>query len=303
MAHQIIKYIFILFFLNLSFVKAQDDLLQMLTQEQPKKKTPVYATFKATRVITGQSNEQVAAKHLNFVILHRFGSVNNGISDLFGLDIANIRFVFDYGLNDNIQLGFGRSSIRKTYDGNIKIKLLKQQKNGMPFSLSYYGNVAINTTPWENPNRNNLFTSRLSYLNQLIFSKKINDNFSILLAPTMVHENLVAKTNDLNTTASMGFGSSIKLTRSARFNIEYYPRITGLNNSTPPGIKHHNYLALGFDIETGGHVFQLMFTNGSGMLEQQMIRQTQTSWSDMGIRLGFNISRTFSFDKQQTKNW
>lgn len=282
---------------------AQDDLLSMLENEQPKKPAQVYATFKATRLISGQTNEQASPKHLNFVILHRFGSVNNGVSDLFGLDQANMRFVFDYGLNQNIQLGIGRTNIGKTYDGNIKIKLLKQNKQNMPVSLNYYGNVAVNTASWENPNRKNLFSSRLSYLNQLLITRKVNDNFSVLVAPTIVHYNLVALSSDANTMLAMGLGSSIKITRSTRFNIEYYPRLTAVNNSTPPGVTYFDYLALGFDIETGGHVFQLMFTNGVGMLEQHFIRQTQTNWTNAGIRLGFNISRTFSFDKTETKKW
>lgn len=305
MAHPITKLFLCVFLLNTTFALAQDDLLQMLEQQQPQKVTPVYATFKATRLITGQTNENVAAKHLNFVILHRFGTVNNGFIDLFGLDQANIRLALDYGINDNIQVGLARSSVGKTYDGNLKVKLLKQTKGkkGMPFGLTYYGNTAINADRWEQPNRNNLFSSRLSFLNQLIFTKKMNDYVSVLVAPTVVHQNLVAKTNDLNTTVALGLGTSIKLTRSTRFNVEYYPRLTGADNSTPPGVTHYNYLAVGFDIETGGHVFQLMFTNGAGMLEQHMIRQTQTSWTDAGVRLGFNISRTFSFDKSAEKKW
>jgi hypothetical protein len=291
--------------LNATFALAQDDLLQMLEQQQPQKPKPVYATFKATRLITGQTNENAAAKHLNFVILHRFGTVNNGFIDLFGLDQANIRLVLDYGINDNIQIGFARSSVGKTYDGNLKIKILKQTKGkkSIPFGLTYYGNIAVNANRWEQPDRNNLFSSRLSFFNQFIFTKKLNDFVSVLLAPTMVHQNLVAKTNDLNTTLALGMGTSVKLTRSTRFNVEYYPRLTGTNNSTPPGVTYYNYLAAGFDIETGGHVFQLMFTNGAGMLEQHMVRQTQNSWTNAGIRLGFNISRTFSFDKRAEKNW
>ncbi len=276
--------------------KAQDDLMNMLNSESSNKPVPVFATFKSTRVITGQSIEHVAAKHLNFVILHRFGEVNKGAYELWGLDMANMRLVFDYGITDRIQVGFARSSMNKTYDGNLKIKLLKQSKGkgGSPISLSYYGNVAINSMKWQDTSRQNYFTSRMSYFNQIIIARKFGDKLSLQITPTVVHQNLVKYTSDLNTTYALGLGGSIKLNRSFRFNFEYYPRLTGRDMLSASGSKLYDYLALGVDIETGGHVFQIMVCNGLGMLEQQMVRETTTQWSNAGVRLGFNINRTFS---------
>jgi hypothetical protein len=282
---------------------AQDDLLNMLENENPQKPVPVFATFKSTRVITGQSIEHVAGKHLNFVILHRFGEVNKGAYELWGLDQANIRLVLDYGITDRIQVGVARSSYGKTYDGNLKIKLLRQSKGkgGMPFSLGYYGNTAVSTMEWADPKRQNFFTSRMSFFNQLIFAKKFGDKLSLQIAPTMVHYNLVQLVADPNTTYSIGTGASIKLNRSLRLNVEYYHRLNGQDVPNAAGQKLYNYLGVGVDIETGGHVFQLMLCNGIGMLEQHMVRETSTQWSDGGIRLGFNISRTFSFDHSGDK--
>lgn len=295
--------VFSLFLLQATVLKAQDDLLDMLEKENPGKPTPVYATFKTTRVITGQSNEQVSAKHLNFVILHRFGNVNDGVSTLYGLDEANMRLVFDYGITRRIQVGVARTNMGKTYDGNLKIKILEQKKGGgSPITLSYYGNTAISSEEWADPNRHNYFTSRMSFFNQLILARKFGDAFSFQLAPTMVHQNLVTNTSDLNTTYALGVGGSIRLNRSFRFNFEAYPRITGRDMKNAAGQTCYDYLALGFDIETGGHVFQLMLCNGRGMLEQHMVRNTTTQWSDLSIRLGFNISRTFSFDNSQKKD-
>jgi hypothetical protein len=289
----------VFFFLNIVFLfnaNAQDDLMNMLNSESPDKPVPVFATFKATRVITGQSIEHVAAKHLNFVILHRFGEVNKGAYELWGLDQANIRLIFDYGITDRIQVGFARSSMNKTYDGNLKIKLLKQSKGtgGSPVSICYYGNVAVNTMKWEDAGRQNYFTSRMSYFNQVIFARKFSDKLSLQIAPTMVHQNLVKYTKDLNTTLAIGTGGSIRLNRSFRFNFEYYPRITGRDMKSASGATLYDYLALGVDIETGGHVFQIMLCNGLGMLEQQMVRETVTQWTNAGVRLGFNINRNFS---------
>jgi hypothetical protein len=297
---------FIVLFSLFNQTQAQDDLLGMLQAEAPNKAVPVIATFKAPRVITGQSIEHTAAKHLNFVILHRFGEINGGAYTLFGIDQANIRLAFDYGLTDKLQIGLARSSVGKVYDGSLKYKILAQSKGkkAMPFSLGYYGNVAINTLEWANPNRDNFFTSRMSFFNQLNIAKKFGDKFSLQLSPTMIHYNLVGPKDYDNTTYALGVSGSIKLSRSIRFNFETYPRLTGRDQLSSSGLKIYDYLGVGFDIETGGHVFQLMFCNGNGMLEQQMASETTTTWTDAGIRLGFNISRTFSFDnKPKGKAW
>jgi hypothetical protein len=278
----------------------------MLNNEGPKKPIPVFATFKSTRILSGQSIEHIAAKHLNFVILHRFGPVNTGAYEIWGLDQANMRLVFDYGITDRIQVGLARTNTGKTYDGNLKIKLIKQSKGkgGMPFSLGYYGNMAVNTMKWEDPNRNNYFTSRMSFFNQIILAKKFGDRLSLQVAPCIVHQNLVKYIADPNTIYALGTGASIKLNRSLRLNVEYYPRLTGKELKTPLGNSYYDYLSVGVDIETGGHVFQLMVSNGLGMLEQNMVRYTENTWTDMGIRLGFNISRTFSFDNSaEKKKW
>ncbi|MBC7382510.1 MAG: hypothetical protein H7296_05865 [Bacteroidia bacterium] len=290
----------LLLIFSANVIFAQDDLLNSLQNEQPQKPVKVFATFKSTRVITGQSIEHISARHLNFVILHRFGPVNDGVYQFFGMDQASLRLVFDYGLTDNIQIGVARSSFGKTYDGNIKIKLLQQSKGkgGMPVSIGYYGNMAINTLEFTNKSttHENFFTSRLSYFNQLIISKKFGDKLSLQIAPCFVHQNLVKYISDPNNIYAIGAGGSIKLNRSFRFNFEYYPRLNGRETKTASGDKLYDYLALGFDIETGGHVFQLMVSNGIGMLEQHMITNSTTQWTDLGVRLGFNIARNFSFD-------
>jgi hypothetical protein len=302
------KKILVLLFVTCIFsqLKAQDDLLGMLQDAAPKKAVPVIATFKAPRIITGQSIEHTAAKHLNFIILHRFGEVNGGAYTLFGIDQANIRLALDYGITDRLQVGLARSSVGKVYDGSLKYKILAQSKGkkSIPIGLGYYGNVAINTMEWTNPNRNNFFTSRMSFFNQLNISKKFGDFLSLQISPTMVHYNLVGPKADENTIYALGVGGSIKISRSVRFNFETYPRLTGRDQLSSSGLKVYDYIGLGFDIETGGHVFQLMFCNGNGMLEQHMVRETTTTWTDAGVRLGFNISRTFSFDsKGDKKAW
>ncbi len=288
--------------LMVNFAWAQDDLLDMLKDENTKS-NPVLATFKGTRIITGQSNENISKKHLNFLILHRFGELKDDAwyYSLLGIDAATVRLAFDYGVTDKLMIGVGRSSVSKIYDFNVKYKLLQQTTGGKrnsPLAISYYGNMGLNTTTFPDLTRNNFFTSRLNFCNQLILARKFNDKVSLQVTPTMVHRNLVAKTSDPNSVFALGLGGSFKITRSTRFNIEYYPRLNGRDELASNGKTFNDYLAIGFDIETGGHVFQLMFSNSTYMYEQGFVAQTTGSWSDLGIRLGFNLSRTFSFDNE-----
>lgn len=293
-------------FLVVNFAWAQDDLLDMLKDEN-NVSSPVLATFKGTRIITGQSNENIAKKHLNFLILHRFGELKDDAwyYSLLGLDAATVRLAFDYGITDKLMVGIGRSSGTKIYDFSVKYKIAQQKIGGnknFPLAISYYGNLGLNSTTFTEPARDNYFTSRLNFCNQLIIAHKLNPSISLQITPTFVHRNLVAKISDPNDVIALGLGASIKVTRSTRFNIEYYPRITGRDELIPntPN-KFEDYLAVGFDIETGGHVFQLMFSNSMYMYEQGFVAQTAGKWSDFGVRLGFNLSRTFSFDEENKK--
>lgn len=293
-------------FLVVNFAWAQDDLLDMLKDENNVSST-VLATFKGTRIITGQSNENIAKKHLNFLILHRFGELKDDAwyYSLLGLDAATVRLAFDYGITDKLMVGIGRSSGTKIYDFSVKYKIAQQKIGGnknFPLAISYYGNLGLNSTTFTEPARDNYFTSRLNFCNQLIIAHKLNPSISLQITPTFVHRNLVAKISDPNDVIALGLGASIKVTRSTRFNIEYYPRITGRDELIPntPN-KFEDYLAVGFDIETGGHVFQLMFSNSMYMYEQGFVAQTAGKWSDFGVRLGFNLSRTFSFDEENKK--
>jgi hypothetical protein len=289
----------ILLLISTNFSYAQDDLLGDLLNEN-KKSFPVLATFKGTRIITGQSNENISKKHLNFLILHRFGELKDDAwyYSLLGFDNATVRLAFDYGITDNLMVGIGRSSVMKIYDLNVKYKILKQTKGGnknFPFALSYYGNMGINTTTFANLNRDNYFTSRLSFCNQLIIAKKINDKISLQITPTMVHRNLVEKTATPNDIYALGLAGSFKITRSTRLNIEYYPRLNGRNEKTKSGVDYSDYIGIGFDIETGGHVFQLHFTNSQSMIEKGFISETVGNPFEGDLYFGFNISRTFSF--------
>ncbi len=285
---------------------AQEDLLKMMEEETPSKPTPVFASFKSTRLVNLHTNEQMKAKHLDFRIQHRFQpmQINKenvyGLYNMFGVDGAAMRLGFEYGVTDKLMMGFGRSNVGKTYDLMAKYKILQQTrgKKNMPISVNYFGNIGINTLEFADKTRNNFFTSRLSFVNQLIITRKFNDYVSVAITPTMVHQNLVETKAQSHDIYAIGLGASVKISRSARFNFEYIPRLNARNEKKLDGTQYYDAFAFGLDIETGGHVFQLHFTNGAGLIEQQFISQNTNKLSLNTLRFGFNLSRVFSLEKE-----
>jgi Membrane bound beta barrel domain (DUF5777) len=281
-------------------VVAQDDLMDMVNAASKSKVDYKLATFKGTRLINGQTIETVGKNQLNFWISHRFGALNSGfINNFFGLDEARIRLGLEYGITDQLTIGVGRSSQEKVYDFYGKYKVLRQS-NKMPVTLTLYGSNAISTvisrTPMESGTvmrySNNL--DRMTYTGQILLARKFSERFSLQLMPTFLHFNSAETADTPNDLFAMGVGGRMKLTKRLSITGEYYHR-TGPTSTTT---DYHNSLALGFDVETGGHVFQLHFTNSRGMIERQFIAQTTKQWSDGGIFYGFNISRSFSLDKK-----
>jgi hypothetical protein len=281
---------------------AQDDLMDILNKETPKQTTYASATFKSTRIINGQAIETVAKNHLDFRISHRFGTINSGYKELWGLDQSRIRLGLEYGITDNIMVGVGRSSYQKTYDYFMKWKVLKQSSGArkMPVSVAVFVSNATNTmdTSPEMQFFNNL--ERQTYTSQLLIARKFNDRLSLQLSPTIIHSNKTESFLDQNTIYALGAGGRIKLNKRTSFNVEYFYVPTSLMQGTTQldPLKTNN-LSVGFDIETGGHVFQLHVSNSRGMIEKQFITGTTDSWTNGGIYYGFNISRIFSFDKNE----
>lgn len=278
---------------------AQDDLLDMLEANEKPTVNYTIATFKTTRVVTGHSVETNAKGVMQFLIGHRFGTLNSGWRDLFGLDNSNIRLGFEYGLTDNLNIGVGRSSFQKTYDATAKWRFLRQKSGAekFPFTVTAVSTVSMNTSLWADPARENFFTSRLNYNHALLIARKFGDSFSVQLMPTVVHRNLVQATDDANTVFAGGIGTSVKLSGSLRANLEYYYIPEGQIVSTLGGAQVRNALSVGIDLETGGHVFQLHLTNSRGMSEKFLIGETTGQWTNGDIHFGFNVSRVFTVKK------
>ena len=263
---------------------AQDDLLDLVQDENPVL-TPVYATFKATRIVNAQSIELPRPKTLEFMILHRFGSMSDGLYDLFGLDEAVIRFDLKYGFNDFFSLGMGRSSINKTYDIFSKVKVLRQKngKSGSPISLATFFKIEIQSVVKEMN-----MTDRLTFDVQALIARKFSRSFSFQIIPTFIHRNLIQHESDLHNMYSLGIGSRMKFTKRTSFNFDTFFPI-----GNRPDIYKQGW-GLGYDIETGGHVFQFMITNAQGSFESEYIENARGMLEGYNIYFGFNISRVFS---------
>ncbi len=298
--------LFIFHALFFSFAFGQDDLDALLDAQESSepKKEYVFATFKASRLINMNTVEMLAKGASEFRISHRFGKFNSGFYNFYGLDQATIRLGLDYGITDWLNVGFGRSSLQKNYDGFIKARLLRQVKGGMPISLAMFSSMAVSATKPVQDDPTDVFYGRIAYTHQVILAKKFSEYFSWQIAPTLVHRNLVNTAADKNTVFAVGTGGRLKLTKRMSLNAEYFYRIRTDANS-PTFTENNDSFSLGLDIETGGHVFQLHFTNSVSMIEKGFIAETQGKWQDGAINFGFNITREFQFNnkKREEKTW
>ncbi|NIJ55553.1 DUF5777 family beta-barrel protein [Dyadobacter arcticus] len=274
---------------------AQDDLLNELSKQDSAQKIPVAATFKSTRVVNGHSVETMKKKHMDFRISHRFGRLNSGAYNFFGLDQATMRMGFEYGLTDDFMIGVGRSTSQKAYDFFGKYKLLKQTSGArtVPISVTLFGGMAIATV-----NKELEFQDMISYTAQVLIGRKFGEKLSLQLSPTYLYRNRPDVIGDKKILLAVGIGGRYKLSKRVSLNGEYFYTAREKNTVTAP---YYDSMSFGVDIETGGHVFQLHFTNSLGMIEKQFIGETAGTWGKGDIHYGFNLSRTFSFDKRNRK--
>ena len=277
--------------------RAQDStLLNMLNDSMSAHtgKDYVTGTFKATHVINMQTVETIADGALSFVIQHRFGQLNSGSYNLFGLDNATLRLGLDYGITDRLTVGIGRSSYLKTFDGSLKYKVLRQTEGPqMPVTVTAFGIITDYTQKvLDKPYLNTKY--RTAYAAQLLIARKFNSRLSLQVVPTFLHYNLVPTVDDKNNLFALGLGGRMKITKRMSIDAEYNYLPSGQVNSS----KVYDSWSLGWDIETGGHVFQLVFSNAQSMLETQYLAQTTGSWGKGDIYFGFNISRNFNLKKK-----
>lgn len=271
---------------------AQDDLLAMLEDDTSEEEFTT-ATFKSTRLINGHSVEIRTPKVLEFVIGHRFGAINSGSNDAFGLDNATMRLALEYGLSENLNIGLGRATEAKRIDAFVKYRLLRQSGK-VPFTVIGFGSM---TFDGDRRADFEFRRHRYNYTGQLLIARKFNSKLSLQIMPTLIQRNLVPTLQDENGLIALGIGGRYKLTNRIAFNAEYYPQLTDFND------ERYNAVAFGFDIETGGHVFQLHITNALQMNEPGFIGETVGDFWNGDIHFGFNISRVFTLGGKAGSDW
>jgi len=297
------RFILLLVLLSPCVALAQDDLLQQLEKETPPETEYAFATFKGTRLGNGHTIETKNAGSLEFIFGHRFGPINGGAYEMFGLDQAYVRLGFDYGITDRLSVSIGRNSTDKTVDGYLKYRAIRQSKGAknFPLSVTALGGMAYKLSPKENsdvsPEYENI--DRLSYTGQFLIARKFSQAISLQLMPTLIHKNSV-EVYEENTQFALGFGGRVKISKSMAITGEYYCNMSRPDNSTlPEERKQYDAMSIGLDIETGGHVFQILLTNAIGLTERAFITETTDNFFDGDIHLGFNVTRTFQLKKKK----
>jgi len=291
------KQLFLTLFLFPVCVFSQDDLLSEI--DTVKVDTRVESAFKSLKIVNIESTKLAAKGDFYFIVAHRFDYLKNGFDDFFGLDNANTQLKFLYGVNEWLTVHVSRSGFQETYDLALKYRLMTQQKDGFPLTLVGFSSVAVNSEMKEKDYPNMDFGNRLSYVTQLLASHKFDDNLTLQLAPTYFHENTIRDVFDANgnpilpnpqdnSQFAIGMGGRYKITKRWSVNMDYAAHLNRASES-----MYKNPLSIGVDLETGGHVFQMHFTNSRAMHETGYLGQTSGDWGKSEICFGFNLVRVF----------
>ncbi len=289
-------FFYLLFIFTSHSLIAQDDLLSKLELETGSNKAVyVLASFKGDKIINIQTNETVKKNNLDVRVNHLFGNIGKesggGFHNLYGFDQSqDIRIGFHYGISDRFMAGVSRSKRNENFEGLLKFKLLQQTTNDKtPLSITLFGNATFSAKSASLVEKD---IHRLTYNSQIILSRKFSPKFSIVLTPSFLHRNFI-EAEDQNDIISVGGGFRLKVTQSTSIIADYFhsfrPKISGTEYFAPLGI--------GVEIETGGHVFSIMFTNASGILENDFLVNTVDDWAKGGIKFSFIVSRMFKFGK------
>lgn len=276
---------------------AQNDLLSEI--DTVKTDNRVESVFKSLKIVNLESTKLAAKGDFYFIVAHRFGYVKHGFEDFFGMDDANTQIKFSYGVTNWLTAHVSRSGFQKTYEMALKYRLMTQEKEGFPVTLVGFNSLAINTEMKKEDFPNLKFDNRLSYVTQLLISRKFTERLSLELAPTYFHENTIRDILDENNNVitpnpqsndqfALGMGGRYKLTKRWSVNVDYAAHLNRAKNSV-----FTNPLSVGVDLETGGHVFQMHFTNSRAMNEAGFLGQTTGDWGKGEISFGFNLVRVF----------
>ncbi|WP_442591436.1 DUF5777 family beta-barrel protein [Pedobacter sp. AW31-3R] len=291
-------------------VFGQEELEKELNNQETSHEK-VLATFKSTKLINGPTNETLYKNELDFKVDHRFGDIagtNGGVRRFFGLDNStDVRIGFEYGMTDNLTVGIARAkgatAVQQLYEGSVKYRLIQQTTdNRIPVAITLFGSntiagVQANRDDPTSPIAYDGFKDRMNWVAQMIIARKFNSNFSFILTPSYVHRNFTAF-RDQNDLFALGAGGRLKFTKRMALVVDYFLPFRNKSDKQyleqVNATKFYNPLGIGLEIETGGHVFHLNFTNATAIEEIQYIPSTTSSWLKGQYRWGFSISRRFS---------
>ncbi|WET03417.1 MULTISPECIES: DUF5777 family beta-barrel protein [Flavobacterium] len=278
------KNFILLFFLFPLLTFSQTDLLSGV--ETPSVKEKVTSAFKALKIVNLESTKLAAKGDLYFVVAHRFGSIKDGFEGFYGLDNANTQIKFIYGLTNGLNLSAARSEF--AYDFATKYMLFPQIKDGFPVTIAGFNSLSINNTLKESLYPKLQFKDRLTYVAQLLISRKFSEKLSLEIVPSFFHQNFVDDVDQSNSQYAIGFGGRYKFAKRWSLNMDYAAHLNRAPNSL-----YKNPLSIGFDLETGGHVFQMHFTSSQAIDEAGYLGRTTGDWTKGDIFFGFNLARVF----------
>ena len=289
---KIFQLLLILVVVSINSVIAQD-LEDLLDQEMEKTTEYAISTFQSTRIIYGHSIERMPKKGLDLRIAHRFGLIQDGWQEFYGIDQSSSYLSLEYGFADWGMCGIGRATYKKTVSGFFKANLIKQSSGArkMPVSVGFVSSMAVNTTKFSNEEKNDNFAGRVDYTNQLLIARKFNKNLSLQITPTHVHRNMIKTPEEMNDLFAVGIGGRYKISKRTAITAEYY-YVKGIEEAEYEDYK--NPLALGVDIQIGSHVFQIHLTNALPMTENNFLGETKGDFFKGDVRIGFNISQVFT---------
>lgn len=281
---------FVLVFFAVGYATAQDDLLNQLDAEKPTEKQIETAAFKGLQICNMQSTKLPAGGEWYMVISHRFGDLTQGLDNFFGLDAAYTKVGGIYGVTNWLSLGASRQTHNKLYELTAKYKFANQMESGFPVTIVGYNTMDINTDLKKAANPGIKFNNRLAYTSQLLISRKFSNSFSLEVAPIFLHKNLYEYGVEQNNQYFLGSGARYKVSKRLSVNLEYAARLIIVEGFVS---KYQNPLSLGLDIETGGHVFQLVFSNSQPMNDVAVFSNTTGNWNGGSLYFGFNMYRVF----------
>ena len=285
-----------------------DSLLNTLNAQNEARSVPVIATFKSTRLILSETSETVKKNNLNFVVIHRFGDIAGsagGSGTFFGLDNSSDIYIgFEYGLTNNLDIDFGRSKFAQLIDLGLKYAIVHQTADdNTPFAVTLLGKTGLR--PYKNDGSFNTFTDRFSYVAQVIIARKFSSKFSLQITPTFVRDNSAFPfiPGNENQFFAMGVAGRLKITKRFGIILDYAHPFSSFRQHATGDNAFYDPIGIGIEIETGGHVFTINFSNAKAISESNYLSFSQSNWAKGQFRLGFTISRIFDLNGKHEKGF